>query len=131
MIDNFGQATTASATARLSVRTALDDSILCLDWQHPSYQVWPSLVGPENLDPPGKPGWPLSPYPDGDYCIYRAEDFQFGTSAIRGSRRCACSAATCWAWSKPICMSLAESCAACGQADAADCSSDGARIWTA
>ncbi|WP_256443225.1 DUF2716 domain-containing protein [Micromonospora sp. U21] len=54
-------------------------SILCLDWQHPSYQVWPSLVGPENLDPPGKHGWPLSPNPDGDYYIYLAEDFQFGT----------------------------------------------------
>lgn len=33
--------------------------ILCLDWQHPSYRVWPSLVGPENIDPPGRPGWPL------------------------------------------------------------------------
>jgi len=41
-------------------------SILCLDWQHPCYQVWPSLIGPENIDPPGQPGWPLSPYPDGD-----------------------------------------------------------------
>lgn len=54
-------------------------SILCLDWQHPSYRVWPSLVGPENIDPPGQPGWPLSPYPDGDYYIYLAEDFRFGT----------------------------------------------------
>jgi len=54
-------------------------SILFLDWQHTCYRVWPSLVGPENLDPPGKPGWPLSPYPDGDYFIYLAEDFRFGT----------------------------------------------------
>lgn len=54
-------------------------SILCLDWQHPCYRVWPSLIGPDNLDPPGQPGWPLSPYPDGDYFIYLAEDFQFGT----------------------------------------------------
>ncbi|MFI5490500.1 DUF2716 domain-containing protein [Micromonospora echinaurantiaca] len=54
-------------------------SILRLDWQHPSYRVWPSLVGPENIDPPGQPGWPVSPYPDGDYYIYLAEDFRFGT----------------------------------------------------
>ncbi|WP_346533865.1 DUF2716 domain-containing protein [Micromonospora sp. DPT] len=54
-------------------------SILCLDWQHPSFRLWPSLVGPENIDPPGQPGWPLSPFPDGDYYIYLAEDFRFGT----------------------------------------------------
>jgi len=36
-----------------------EGSILCLDWQHPCYRVWPSLVGPENIDPPGQPGWPL------------------------------------------------------------------------
>ncbi|ABP55303.1 DUF2716 domain-containing protein [Salinispora tropica] len=54
-------------------------SILCLDWQHSCYRVWPSLVGPENIDPPGQPGWPLSPYPDGAYHIYLAEDFRFGT----------------------------------------------------
>ncbi|MFI5836155.1 DUF2716 domain-containing protein [Micromonospora sp. NPDC051300] len=54
-------------------------SILCLDWQHLSYQVWPGLVGPENINPAGRRGWPLSPYPDGDYSIYLAEDFRFGT----------------------------------------------------
>ncbi|MEV6967876.1 DUF2716 domain-containing protein [Hamadaea sp. NPDC051192] len=53
-----------------------EGSILCLDWQHPSYRVWPSLIGPENI---GRPGWPLSPYPDGDYFIYLAEDLRFGT----------------------------------------------------
>ncbi|WP_198347940.1 DUF2716 domain-containing protein [Plantactinospora sp. KBS50] len=42
-------------------------------------RAWPSLVGPENIDPPGRPGWPLSPYPDGDYSIYLAEGFRFGT----------------------------------------------------
>jgi hypothetical protein len=56
-----------------------DGSILSLDWQHTCYRVWPSLIGPENLDPPGKPGWPLSPYPDGDYYLHLAEDFRFGT----------------------------------------------------
>lgn len=55
------------------------DSVLCLDWQHPCYRVWLSLIGPENIDPPGQPGWPLSPYPDGHYYIYLAEDFRFGT----------------------------------------------------
>jgi len=59
-------------------------SILCLDWQHPCYRVWPGR-GPENIErsgrsgKPGKSGWPLSPYPDGDYFIYLAEDFRFGT----------------------------------------------------
>nr|WP_230688728.1 DUF2716 domain-containing protein [Micromonospora sp. WMMC415] len=33
----------------------------------------------EPLDPPGRPGWPLSPYPDGDYHIYLSEDFRFGS----------------------------------------------------
>lgn len=56
-----------------------EGSLLCLDWQHPSYRVWPSLIGPENIDPPDQPGWPLSPYPDGDYFVYLAEDFRFGT----------------------------------------------------
>jgi hypothetical protein len=56
-----------------------EGAILCLDWQHPCYRVWPSVIGPENIDPPGQPGWPLSPCPDGDYFIYLAEDFRFGT----------------------------------------------------
>ncbi|MEV0274741.1 DUF2716 domain-containing protein, partial [Hamadaea sp. NPDC050747] len=55
------------------------DSILFLDWQHTCYRVWPSLLGPDNIDPAGKRGWPLSPYPDNDYYIYLAEDFRFGT----------------------------------------------------
>ncbi|GAA1858684.1 DUF2716 domain-containing protein [Asanoa iriomotensis] len=54
-------------------------SVLALDWQHPCYRVWPSRIGPDTVDPPASPGWPLSPYPDGDYFIYLAEDFRFGT----------------------------------------------------
>ncbi|GIF47636.1 uncharacterized protein DUF2716 [Asanoa ferruginea] len=53
--------------------------ILALDWQHTCYEVWPGRIGPDTVDPPGSPGWPLSPYPDGDYYIYLAEDFRFGT----------------------------------------------------
>ncbi|TWJ22448.1 DUF2716 domain-containing protein [Micromonospora endolithica] len=53
--------------------------LLCLDWQHRCYRVWPTLIRPENLDPPGRPGWPLSPYPDGDYHIYPSEGFRSGS----------------------------------------------------
>ncbi|MEV4622358.1 DUF2716 domain-containing protein [Asanoa sp. NPDC049573] len=56
-----------------------DGPILALDWQHPCYEVWPNRIGPDTLEPPGRPGWPLSPYPDGDYFIYLADDFRFGT----------------------------------------------------
>ncbi|MEU1845309.1 DUF2716 domain-containing protein [Micromonospora sediminicola] len=72
--DRFVEVVRAAVTALTGAGT-----ILCLDWQHTCYRVWPALVGPDNLDPPGDPGWPLSPYPDGDYHVYLAEDFRFGT----------------------------------------------------
>ncbi|MGW0549723.1 DUF2716 domain-containing protein [Streptomyces altiplanensis] len=50
------------------------DTLLALDWQHTSYRFAPQEVGG-----PGQPAWPLSPYPDGDYCIFLAEDFRFGS----------------------------------------------------
>lgn len=40
----------------------------------PSYRFAPWKVGGG-----GQPAWPLSPYPDGDYVIYLAEDFRFGS----------------------------------------------------
>ncbi|MEV4535057.1 DUF2716 domain-containing protein [Asanoa sp. NPDC049518] len=52
-----------------------DGSVLFLDWQHTGYRIWPGRAGID-VD---RPGWPLSPYPDGDYFIYLAEDFRFGT----------------------------------------------------
>lgn len=50
------------------------DTLLALDWQHTSYRFAPQKVGG-----PGRPAWPLSPYPDGDYCVFLSEDFSFGS----------------------------------------------------
>lgn len=49
-------------------------SVLVLDWQHNCFRVRPDLLADGEA-----PGWPLSPYPDGDYCIFLAEDFSFGS----------------------------------------------------
>ncbi|GAA4936486.1 DUF2716 domain-containing protein [Streptomyces coeruleoprunus] len=49
-------------------------TLLALDWQHTSYRFAPQEVGG-----PEQPAWPLSPYPDGDYCIYLTEDFRLGS----------------------------------------------------
>ncbi|MFF5932069.1 DUF2716 domain-containing protein [Streptomyces sp. NPDC012508] len=49
-------------------------TLLALDWQHTSYRFTPQQVGGA-----GQPAWPLSPYPDGDYVIFLAEDFRFGS----------------------------------------------------
>ncbi|GHF85694.1 hypothetical protein GCM10018790_73950 [Kitasatospora xanthocidica] len=47
------------------------ESLWALDWQHTCYRLRPDLRGKEQ--------WPLSPYPDGDYYIYLADDLRFGT----------------------------------------------------
>jgi hypothetical protein len=49
-------------------------TLLALDWQHTSYRFAPQEAGG-----PGRPAWPLSPYPDGDYHIYLSEDFRYGS----------------------------------------------------
>ncbi|MGW9133074.1 DUF2716 domain-containing protein [Streptomyces sp. NPDC055681] len=49
-------------------------TLFALDWQHPSYRFAPQEVGGH-----GRPAWPLSPYPDGDYYIYLSEDFRMGS----------------------------------------------------
>lgn len=49
-------------------------SLFALDWQHASFRFSPHLVRGS-----GQEQWPLSPYPDGDYCIYLSEDFLTGT----------------------------------------------------
>ncbi|WP_443078152.1 DUF2716 domain-containing protein [Streptomyces sp. NBC_01715] len=40
-------------------------------------------VAPQKVGGPGRPAWPLSPYPDGDYFIFLAEDFRFGSFGHR------------------------------------------------
>ncbi|WP_329613934.1 DUF2716 domain-containing protein [Streptomyces brevispora] len=58
----------------LSSCTAPNEMLLALDWQHTSYRFAPREVGGH-----GQEGWPLSPYPDGDYYIYLSEDFRTGS----------------------------------------------------
>ncbi len=58
----------------LTTCTPAEAAIWVLDWQHTSYRVRPDLMFES-----GRSDWPLSPYPDGDYYIYLAEDFTFGS----------------------------------------------------
>ncbi|WP_406057901.1 DUF2716 domain-containing protein [Streptomyces sp. NBC_01077] len=51
-----------------------EGTLFALDWQHTSYRFSPQDVGG-----PGRPDWPLSPYPDGDYYIYLSDDFRLGS----------------------------------------------------
>jgi len=56
--------------------TSADESVLVLDWQHPTYRCRPHRVRDE--EPPDEL-WPIEIYPDGDYYIWLAEDLRFGT----------------------------------------------------
>ncbi|GIF72286.1 DUF2716 domain-containing protein [Asanoa siamensis] len=51
----FGSATTPAIVSLAVVAAA--DSLLALDWQHTCYRVWPARIGPDTIDPPGRPGW--------------------------------------------------------------------------
>jgi hypothetical protein len=65
-----------SATVEQALATCTPDgeSVLVLDWQHRCFRVRPDLLAGGE-----RSGWPLSPYPDGDYYIFLAEDFSFGS----------------------------------------------------
>ncbi len=46
-----------------------------LDWQHPAYLFYPhASFDPDDLDE-----WRIPVFPDGDYLIFIAQDFSFGT----------------------------------------------------
>ncbi|WP_194894665.1 DUF2716 domain-containing protein [Catenulispora pinisilvae] len=65
---------TATVEQAIADCTPEGGSVLVLDWQHLCYRVRPD----QGIE--GEPfRWPLSPYPDGDYYIYLAEDFSFGS----------------------------------------------------
>ncbi|MFD0278032.1 DUF2716 domain-containing protein [Kitasatospora sp. NPDC127111] len=60
------------------------ESLWILDWQHPCYGLRPNLPSTDMslsrvLEGRSRVGWPLSPYPDGDYAIFLADDLRFGT----------------------------------------------------
>lgn len=65
---------TATVEQAIADCTPEGGSILVLDWQHPCYRVRPDQARESESF-----RWPLSPYPDGDYYIYLAEDFAFGS----------------------------------------------------
>lgn len=49
-----------------------DQRLIALDWQHPTYLVWPHHIAPEN------DGWRIQPFPNGDYFIFVTEDMDQG-----------------------------------------------------
>lgn len=51
-----------------------DDSLVCLDWQHPGYWFDPAIVRP----PSQAYSWPIPVLPDGDYYLFLATDLRFG-----------------------------------------------------
>lgn len=56
--------------------TSIDDGVVVLDWQHPTYRCRPHRVRDEEAP---DVTWPIEIYPDGDYYIWLAEDFRYGT----------------------------------------------------
>ncbi|GAA1994167.1 DUF2716 domain-containing protein [Catenulispora subtropica] len=66
----------------LAACTAPGNTLLLLEWQHTSYRLRPDQPPTDIFlpdAPEASPGWPRSPYPDGDYPILLAEDFTYGT----------------------------------------------------
>ncbi|WP_326685929.1 DUF2716 domain-containing protein [Streptomyces sp. NBC_01795] len=51
-----------------------DEPLHWLDWSHGGYRFDPRRVGG-----PGRPPWPGSAYPDGDYYLYLTADLRLGT----------------------------------------------------
>ena len=58
--------------AALQETTAEDDWLWVLHWQHQSFKFWPHRMRP---DAP----WPVSVFPRGDYHLFLAADFSYGT----------------------------------------------------
>lgn len=62
--------------AALRQVTNIDDSVLVLDWQHSTHRCRPHHIrddqAPDEM-------WPTEFYPNGDYHIWLAEDFRYGT----------------------------------------------------
>lgn len=56
-------------SSAFSLITKPKHQMFALDWQHTSYK----------FDPCSSASWSLGIYPDGDYYIFLADDFSFGT----------------------------------------------------
>jgi hypothetical protein len=68
----------------LAACTPPGDTLLVLEWPHTSYRLRPDLPPtamflPDALSRNLRPGWPRSPYPDGAYPLFTAEDFRYGS----------------------------------------------------
>lgn len=68
----------------LTAATPPDRTLLVLEWQHISYRLRPHLPPTDMFLPDAlmqnlRPGWPRSPYPDGDYPVVLAEDLRYGS----------------------------------------------------
>jgi hypothetical protein len=60
------------ALAALKDCTAPDEWVWALHWQHQSYRFWPHRPVPART-------WPVPVFPKGDYYLFLAQDFRFGT----------------------------------------------------
>ncbi|MFF3679895.1 DUF2716 domain-containing protein [Streptomyces sp. NPDC002120] len=69
-IDQLGRITERA----LRAVTGPGDTLYWLDWQHIGHAFEPHRVGG-----PGRPEWPGSVYPDGDYHLYLDPGLRFGT----------------------------------------------------
>lgn len=49
-----------------------DEWVYALDWQHQSYRLWPHRMGERDE-------WRVPPFRNGDYSVFLANDFRFGT----------------------------------------------------
>ncbi|WP_409467057.1 DUF2716 domain-containing protein [Amycolatopsis sp. GA6-003] len=58
--------------AALQEITAEDEWLWVLHWQHQSFKFWPHRMRPDTP-------WPVSVFPRGDYHLFLAEDFSYGT----------------------------------------------------
>ncbi|MFE2870920.1 DUF2716 domain-containing protein [Embleya sp. NPDC059259] len=68
----------------LTDHTGPGESLWILDWQHTCYRLRPDIPDtdmflPRVLEGRSREGWPLGPYPSGDYHVFLAEDLRFGT----------------------------------------------------
>lgn len=81
---NIERLTTLVQDALTACTPQPDGSLLILDWQHEAYRLRPhhpptEMFLPNALTQSLRPGWPLGPYPNGDYYILLAEDLGFGS----------------------------------------------------
>jgi hypothetical protein len=71
---DFDQADEVQAVVVAGLRAVVDEELYWLDWQHVGYRF-----DPHRVDGPGRPPWPGSVHPDGDYYLHVTGDVRLGT----------------------------------------------------